>query len=175
MLKFEPIKEQHLPLLLKWRLSARVDKYMFTSVQDDMNMQRKWFEISHAKEYDGILIHSLITWLDKPIGYVQINNIDKRNSKADWGYYIGDYKSKAIGALVPKKVYKKVFLDLGLNKLIAECLPTNTNVIAMHQLEGYRDVGTYKQHVLKGDKYLDVRVFELLRSEWMKRNGHDNS
>ena len=169
MLKITPILEEHLELILKWRLTTRVSKFMTTAVRNSMTSQLKWYKSCQQKIKDGTLIQGLIAWDDKPIGFVQINDIDLKNFRASWGFYIGDEKFLGVGAIIPDKIYHKAFLELGLNKLVVEVFSSNRKVLKMHKLHGYRTVGVLKEHIMHGlDVLRDITVLELFKKDWLK-------
>ena len=64
-------------------------------------------------------------------------------------------------------LYRYVFTKLNLNKVYGEVVEGNDTMLRIHKYHGWRKVGTYKNHIQKGGKYLDVHIMELLRSEWL--------
>lgn len=164
MLKFVKIREDHLELILNWRVKPEVTRYMFTDVEYNMSSQRKWFQ-SISKDKSSK--YWLISYQDKLIGLINLTDIDKKDKHCKWGYYIGEQEYRSLGGLISPYLYNYVFLQMKFKKIIAEVTAGNDNVIGLHQLHGYQYVGIFKDDIFKNGKYHDVHVFELLADTWL--------
>jgi RimJ/RimL family protein N-acetyltransferase len=92
--------------------------------------------------------------------------MDWRNKHCTWGYYIGEASYRGLGGLIPPYLYNHVFHEMQFNKLIAEIMEGNENVVKLHEMFGCRLVGRYEEHVYKYDRYHAVLVYELLAKTW---------
>lgn len=164
MLKFVKIREDHLELILNWRVKPEITRYMFTDVEYNMSSQRKWFQ-SICKDKSSK--YWLISYQDKLIGLINLTDIDKKDKHCKCGYYIGEQEYRSLGGLIPPYLYNYVFLQMNFKKIIAEVMAGNDNVIRLHELHGYRYVGIFKDHIFKNGKYIDVHIFELLADTWL--------
>jgi UDP-4-amino-4,6-dideoxy-N-acetyl-beta-L-altrosamine N-acetyltransferase len=163
MLEFVRLKEEHLQMVLDWRVKPEVTRYMFTDIDQNMANQRRWFERISS---DESCRHWVIQVDNKPIGLVYLEHLDRANNRSSWGYFIGEDDYRKLGGLIPLYLYSYCFNQLGFKKLTAEIIDGNDNIIKLHRLHGYREVGTYKNHVLKYGKYHDVHVLELHAGDW---------
>lgn len=166
MLKFCNITENDLELVLKWRTQEEVTRYMFTDVENDLAAQRNWFK---KISQDSSCRYWLMQYQTKQIGVIGITDINRLHRHCALSYYIGDNSFRGIGGIIPPYIYNYVFEKLAMNKILAEVMEGNEQVMKLHLLYGYRQVGVYKQHVYKYGRFHDVYVLELLRDEWEKR------
>lgn len=170
MFRFNRLKEEDLKMVLRWRVQPEVTRHMYTDVPFDLARHREWF--AKIKE-DPSQFYWIACTQEKPIGLVSLTGMDWRHRRATMGYYIGDLSSWNLGGFLTPPFYDYCFArpDLKLNKIVAEVMAGNDNVMKLHQLQGYREVGVCRQHVFKGGQFHDVHLFELLKESWAKRSG----
>jgi RimJ/RimL family protein N-acetyltransferase len=53
-----------------------------------------------------------------------------------------------------------------LRKIIAEVMEGNANLMKLHALHGYREVGVYRDHIWKFGCFHDIHTYELLDDSW---------
>lgn len=165
MFKFIKLREEHLEMVLNWRTKEDVTRYMITDIEYNLDNQKKWFNKISNSVSDKYWI---ITFNDKPIGVISLNDIDYKNKRTRWGYYIGEEEYRMYGAVIPHYLYNYVFETLGLIKINAEVLEGNENVIKINLLHGYREVGVLKRHVCKNNEFYDLFLLELSKEDWKK-------
>jgi len=163
VLSFKKLEESDLELVLEWRTSEHVTKFMYTDIEKNMENQRKWF---NRISQDDSQFYWIIQYNQHPIGLISLNQIDRVNKKATFGYYLGDLNYSIIAGRIHPYLYNFAFFELGLNKLYAEVMEGNEGMMKMHLHYGFTHVGTFKEHIFKYGKYHDVEYFELLSSTW---------
>lgn len=163
MISFRKLGESDLEQVLEWRTSEHVTQYMYTDIEKNLENQKRWF---NAVSRDDTQYYWLIEYKGTAIGLISINNLDKRNSKASFGYYIGDLNYAMIAGRIHAYLYNFAFFELGLNKLYAEVMEGNEGMMKIHLHHGFTHEGTFKQHIYKYERYHDVHYFELLASTW---------
>jgi UDP-4-amino-4,6-dideoxy-N-acetyl-beta-L-altrosamine N-acetyltransferase len=163
MISFRKLEEKDLQQVLDWRTSKHVTKYMFTDIEYKLENQKKWFEkISLATdEY-----YWIIEVKEQPIGLISLNELDCRNKKTSFAYYIGNLDFSIIAGRIQPYLYNFIFFELGLNKVCAEVMAGNDGMMKMHRHYGFRHIGTFKDHIYKYEKFHDVEYFELYADEW---------
>lgn len=166
MLTFEKITEDDLELILEWRTSEHVTKYMYTDIDKNIDNQRKWYNIISK---DSTQCYWMIHYKEIPIGIISMSNIDLRNKKATLGFYIGDLNYSIIAGRIHPYLYNFAFFELGLNKLYAEVMDGNDGMMRMHHYYGFSHTATFKEHIYKYNQYHDVEYFELLSSTWKEK------
>jgi len=93
-----------------------------------------------------------------------------RDRRAELGYWLGadawgkGYATEAAAALVDFG-----FGELGLSRIYAHVLAGNEASCRVLEKLGMMSEGMRRQHVRKGKRLLDVRLFGMLRDEWVER------
>jgi UDP-4-amino-4,6-dideoxy-N-acetyl-beta-L-altrosamine N-acetyltransferase len=166
MLRLTRIKKEDLELIMRWRMSPEVTKYMYTDPHLTLEIQLQWF---NNIENNPECKYWIIELDEKKIGLVSLNDIDWMNSRCTWGHYIADpsYRGKGIGKLVEYNIYDYVLLELELNRLTVEVLAFNEHAIKLHKKCGSTIEGILRQEIKKGDTYHDVVIMGILRKEWL--------
>lgn len=133
-LSFREIEPEDAEMILHWRTSQRVAKFMKTVVDHGVDEQKRWI-LNCRKRPD--FYHWLIRDQGEDIGYVSLSEYDPINKSASWGFYVGDDERVRLGGWVPPPFYHFCFTHLGIERLDAEMLYFNTSVIDLHRLHGY--------------------------------------
>ena len=134
MFTFREIETSDAEMILNWRTSPGIAKYMKTEVDHGVLEQEQWIISSR---YRPDFYHWLIVHQEKPIGYISISEYNPVVKTASWGFYIGEGEHAGLGGLVPPFFYRFCFSELGIERIDAEMLYFNTSVIDLHQLHGY--------------------------------------
>jgi RimJ/RimL family protein N-acetyltransferase len=101
------------------------------------------------------------------VGLVEIREIDREHSQAElsfwlaqraWGY---GYMTEAV-----QMVLRYAFRDLGLNRLYAYHMQRNPASGRVLQKNGFHQEGFLRERVRKWDRYEDVLLWAILRSDW---------
>lgn len=163
MLHFKRMERADMALVLRWRTSEHVTKYMYTDVEDDMDKQLQWFDkISNDASQKYWIIYAK----EIPIGLIALTSIDWVNKKATSGHYVGNLDYALIASRILPYLLNYVFFELGLNKLHIEVMSDNKNMLAMEYQYGFRNVGRFEQHIFKYGKFHDVEILEILAEHW---------
>lgn len=165
---FNSVSEEHLELILKWRTSEFVTRYMYTDIEYDMEKQKQWYQVI---ENDPNSYYWVLTYKNQPIGLVSITDVNHRDKRAYWNFYIGDPAYSMLGGFIGPYTYNYAFQNLGINKLMGEVMAENEGVRKMHIKQGAREVGILTEHIYKNGKYHDVYIFEMTRKMWKACGG----
>ncbi|MGZ7446002.1 UDP-4-amino-4,6-dideoxy-N-acetyl-beta-L-altrosamine N-acetyltransferase [Paenibacillus sp. TH7-28] len=163
MITFKKLDEGDLEQVLEWRTSEHVTRYMYSDIDKNLDNQMKWYK---AISKDDTQYYWIIEYKGTAIGLMSINNLDRNNRKATFGYYLGDLSYTMIAGRIHPYFYNFAFFQLGLNKLYAEVMDGNDGMMKMHLHHGFKHVATFKEHIYKYGYYHDVHYFELLASTW---------
>lgn len=169
MFKFRKMQRNDQPQILGWRSSPHVSRYMLTDVVYDLDRQYCWFDKISQSQND---LYWVIECNSKPIGIISLTEIDRVNRHASWGLYLGERLEMPVGGLIPFYFYNYIFLvsDLGLHKLHGKVVQGNNSILKNHKICGYREVGVYREHLLRNGEYLDVYLVELFREKWLEKS-----
>lgn len=165
---FRILCESDLELVLKWRTSPHVTKFMYTDIESNIENQKKWF--NKIKD-DKTQKHWIIQFKEEKIGLISLSKIDTLNQHATSGFYIGDMKYAMLASRVLPYFLNYVFFDLELNKLYIEVMSNNKNMLKMDYHYGFRHVGTMEKHIYKNGQFHDIEILELLKDKWVEEFG----
>ena len=98
--------------------------------------------------------------------------LDQQSNRGELGYWVGrKYWGQGIATEASQSMLDFAFGQLGLNKVVAECLVRNPASARVIEKVGMVQEGFLEKHFRKNvaDEYCDVRVFGLLRAAWNGR------
>ena len=148
-----------------WRNSPDVAAYMYTDHQISRAEHDGWFD---GLAGDLRRRYWIIELDGQPVGLANLADIDLRNSRCAWAYYLAEpsVRGLGVGSYIEFWMIEHVFGTLGLNKLCCEVLASNTPVWQLHLTYGFTREALYRQHILKAGQYEDVIGLGLLASDW---------
>ena len=163
MLSFREVLPSDAALIHNWRTKNRVSSSMNTDLDSSIWEQEQWVNL---KRQDPSYYHWIIRCTGKDIGLVSISNVDTDRRITSWGFYIGEDDFLGVGGFVPLYLYSYIFHSIKLEKVVAEVLYYNTEVIKLHLKHAYifRPEKDYviqkrKQQVLVISMELDKKDF----------------
>jgi UDP-4-amino-4,6-dideoxy-N-acetyl-beta-L-altrosamine N-acetyltransferase len=159
------IMSDDLQQIMDWRMKPEVTKFMYTDPVLTLEGQQKWFDYIQK---DQTTMHWLIMIDDVKIGLINLYDIDYKNKRCSWAYYIGDtsFRGRGIATTLECNIYDYVFDVLKLNKLCCEVFAFNEKVIAIHEKFGSVVEGKYTQHIYKDNQYYDVVHMAITKAKW---------
>jgi len=157
-------------MVLKWRNAELVRACMYTDHLISMEEHRAWFAKAKA---DPASVHLICEEHGVAIGVVNFVQIDRKNSKAFWGYYLDVEKARrGRGSIMEYLALDYAFDTLRLRKLCGELFAFNEHVLKLHKKFGFREEGCFRSHVLKNGRYEDVVSIAIFDEEWaLNREG----
>ncbi len=169
-LLFRKVTEKDAEKILSWRTKPDVTKYMYTDLNISKEEQLDWIRKINS---DDTVKYWVVNVDGDDVGLVYLYDIDFRNKKASWGYYVGEEnaRGKGIGKNIELNILSYVFDVLRLNKLCCEVFADNENVIKAHEKLGSKIEGIRRKHIMKNGQYRDIVEMAILSDEWenMKR------
>lgn len=160
-----PIIENDLEMIMNWRISPEVTRYMNTNPKLTIEGQRKWFY--SLKEKDDVK-YWIIEVDGAPAGVINLADIDYEKKNTSWGYYVGEktLRSMQLAISLELSLYDYVFEKLDLDEVHGEVFTLNGGVIKLHQLCGCQIAKIVKGEVDKEGVKYDVTHLSLTRSIW---------
>ena len=152
-------------MILKWRKSPRVAKRMNTVIDHGVEEQEKWILACRER---ADFYHWLIRDHGDDVGYLSLDGYDPGEKTASWGFYVGEEERVGLGGLVPPPFYNFCFGKLGIERLDAEVLYFNTEVIDLHRLHGYRFTPQRDRILTKGPKKMLLVSMSLDRNTFLE-------
>lgn len=156
------INDADLDMLLAWRNSPQVRRFMYSPHMIQNDEHRRWYETIR----DDNTRHPMIFMLDsKPAGFVNIGPVHS-GGIADWGFYTDPEAEKGTGHKMGTHAIKHAFNVLGLHKICGEAVAYNTASQRFHLRLGFRQEGTLADQHFDGNDYHDVIRFGLTVGVW---------
>lgn len=91
-------------------------------------------------------------------------------NKAEFGYWIGvPYWNMGYASEALQRILKYGFEELKLNKMYAHHFATNPASGKVMIKNNLKEVGYLKEDIIKDGKYIDVKLYEILRSEYIPK------
>lgn len=159
------IEEKDLEIVLKWRNSERIRCNMYSDHLITMDEHIRWF-LRLQQKRDAI--YSIFEYKHCPVGVVYLTDLDSKNNKCSWGFYLGEEQlPSGIGSIMGLLGLELAFEKLEFHKVCGEVFAFNLSSINFHKKLGFSQEGYFKQHVLKNSNYEDLVCFGLLRKDWL--------
>jgi len=161
-----PVEESDLELMLTWRNALTVRRAMFTQHEISWDEHQAWFrrvQTDESKQWFLYLNHNNVA-----SGVVYFTDFDAPQRIAFWGFYASPDTTPGTGLRMSLDAIEKAFNELGLEKLNADVLVTNSRSIDMHKKVGFSQEGCFREHFFDGEKRVDVIRLGMLSSEWPK-------
>lgn len=157
-----PMLEPDLDMVLEWRNSNQVRRFMYSSRLISFPEHRQWFETIMRDQS----CHPLIFQLDDvPMGFVKFGPIAD-GGIADWGFYVAPGAPRGTGRKLGIAALAHAFDVLGLHKICGEVLDVNEASRCFHANLGFRQEGLLVDQHFDGSEYHDVFCFGLTSAEW---------
>lgn len=98
---------------------------------------------------------------DRPLGFVQLTQMDSINGTADFGICLGvESRGRGIAVAVLKLLELRARREFKLRKITLRVLTANRRAIAFYRKAGFREVGVWRRHHLQDGKFRDVLLME---------------
>lgn len=164
--RLRPAQQDDLAKILKWRNTSRIRAVMFTDRTITADEHRAWFERLQEEKSAYCMVFEFQV---RPVGVVNIVQIDRHSNKCSWGFYLGEIDvPRGIGAVMGYLALEYIFEVLSIRKLCSEVLAFNTRSIRFHEKMGFVKEGHLAKHVLKNGSYEDVVVMAHFHESWIK-------
>ena len=95
-------------------------------------------------------------------------HIDEASRKAELGYWVGvPYWNEGYASEAAIRLVEYAFEDLSLNRVAARHFARNPASGRVMQKAGMVHEGTIREGALKGDRFEDLELYAILRSDWL--------
>src|SRR5574343_476632 len=164
---FQRLSEGDLEMVLRWRTRPDITEWLFTDIQNDIDLQKKWFD---TVKNDNTQCYWIIRLNGSAIGLLFLKDIDKSQGAAEFGYYLADDTFKGLTAMVAPAFYWWAFTH-GFKKFIIHIFADHKRLIMLHMLHGYQLTGILPDHAkgrlvykmeLDKDHYRGARILPRL-------------
>jgi UDP-4-amino-4,6-dideoxy-N-acetyl-beta-L-altrosamine N-acetyltransferase len=163
-----PVAAHDRDCILAWRNSPDVRAYMYTDHLISPDEHARWFA---GLAGDETRTYWIIEMDQAPVGLANLADIDRRNQRCAWAYYLADpaVRGLGVGSYVEYLVLEYVFEGLKLAKLWCEVLASNEAVWKLHESFGFSVEARFRGHVVKDGERVDVLGLGMLAPDWRTR------
>jgi UDP-4-amino-4,6-dideoxy-N-acetyl-beta-L-altrosamine N-acetyltransferase len=154
--------------ILGWRNSPDVRAYMYTDHVISPEEHARWLA---GIPGDETRQYWIIEMDGAPVGLANLYDVDRRNQRCAWAYYLADpsVRGLGLGSYVEYWMLEYVFEGLKLAKLWCEVLASNEAVWKMHETFGFQVEARFRGHVIKADERVDVLGLGMLTADWREK------
>ena len=160
------IAEEDLELIMKWRMSEDVTKYMNTNPKLTIEGQKKWLSSTRNR-------NDVRNWIIEvegvPAGLINLINIDWKKKTTSWGYYIGEkhLRSLKLAISLEMSLYDYCFDVLDFKEVNSETFKENTGVWKLHIACGCSIAKEVAGEIEKEGKQFDVMHMTIRKEDWL--------
>jgi RimJ/RimL family protein N-acetyltransferase len=131
-------------------------------------MAEEWLNLQKENFVKGVEVSCAITLKENGNLAGGINlRINKRFNRAEMGYWIAvPYWNKGYCTEAARKMLEYGFKELKLNRIFAHHMVRNASSGRVMEKIGMKYEGTLRQHVIRWDKYEDLKIYSILSSEF---------
>ena len=160
-----PLAAEDRDRVLGWRNSPDVRAYMYTDHVIAPEEHARWFA---GLSGDETRRYWIVEMDGAPVGLANLYDIDRRNQRCAWAYYLADpsVRGLGLGSYVEYWMLEFVFEGLKLAKLWCEVLASNEPVWRLHETFGFVVEARFRGHVIKDGARVDVLGLGLLAADW---------
>ena len=161
------ITEDDLKMIMNWRMSESVTKFMNTNPQLTIEGQKKWLE---SLKKNNKARNWIVEVEGVPAGLINLADIDWENGNTSWGYYIGEEKLRSLRLAISLEMslYDYCFDVLGFKEVRNEVFKLNEGVWKLHMACGCRVEKEIPGEVEKEGVLYDIVHLSIGREEWYK-------
>ncbi|MBI4789814.1 MAG: UDP-4-amino-4,6-dideoxy-N-acetyl-beta-L-altrosamine N-acetyltransferase [Chloroflexi bacterium] len=165
MISLRELREEDKDKIRNWRNKPEIARYMYTEHVISEQEHDRWFARITS---DPTCHYWIIAVDDRDVGLVNIYDLDLRNKRCYWAFYVAEegLRGRGVGSFVEYAILSYVFEQIGLEKLCCEVLAFNEPVVEMHKKFGFQVEGKFRSHIWKDGQFVDVFSLGIMRREW---------
>jgi RimJ/RimL family protein N-acetyltransferase len=162
----EPAQDNH--LYATWMNDEEIRRYFSIYPTSDTRGKERLEQL--YKDGRHIIFGIALNSDNRLIGLVGLKDINYINQSAEFYVIIGDRSAwfKGYGTEATKLMIGYGFMELNLNRIQTQDMEENIGGWRADEKAGFKHEGTLRQVILRFGKYHDVRVYSLLRSEYLE-------
>lgn len=160
------VEEDDAELILHWRNSPHVHRYMYTDHEISKDEHMKW--MTKITSDDPSVDYYIACYQDNPIGLCGLYQIQPEHRRCKWGFYIGEEDApKGCGRIMLSQLADVAFFDHPIRSIFSEIIQGNMPSLKLHQALGFQFGDIMPKHVVKDGRSLDVIVMTLKKADWL--------
>ncbi|HTI15197.1 MAG TPA: GNAT family protein [Dictyobacter sp.] len=162
----EPAQDNH--LYSTWMNDEEIRRYFSVYPTSDARGRERLEQL--YKDTRHILFGVTRKDDNQLIGLVGLKDINQLNQSAEFYVIIGDRSAwgKGYGTEATKLMIRYGFLELNLNRIQTQDMEENIGGWRADEKAGFKYDGTLREMIFRFGKYHDVRVYSMLRREFLE-------
>jgi len=166
LMNFTNLNEEEKEMILRWRNSENVRKWMFT---DRIISLEEHLEFIDSLKRDSRNFYFLVKKASEYLGVVSLTRLDLRNRNAYLGIYANpEKKIPGVGSVLGEILLKLAFDVAKLHTLKLEVFEDNERAIALYKRLGFVEEGRLREFVFREGRWKDVIVMGITEEEYGK-------
>ena len=161
-----PMAEEDAELIVEWRNKPELKRFFISQTDFTIEGHLNWFRT--MKESGRACQMMIIDKKDdKPLGSVDIKDIDHDHHKGEYGIFIGEEaaRGRGIGTEAAKLMIQYGFEELGLHRIYLRALAGNAQAIRSYEKAGFEQEGYLKDDVCINGKFVDIVWMAIVNKE----------
>jgi UDP-4-amino-4,6-dideoxy-N-acetyl-beta-L-altrosamine N-acetyltransferase len=151
--------------VVRMRAEPEVQTQLFSARPPTMAEHLRWLADVEARgdRHDFMIVERAS---GRSIGTIGLSHIDRVNGRAEYGVLIGEpgARGKGLAAEASRLLLAYAFGTLKLRRVYLHVFARNADALRLYRRVGFQPEGVLRQHVRKGDEFLDVAVMAVLEA-----------
>jgi len=162
----EPAQDNH--LYSTWMNDEEIRRYFSIFPTSDARGKERLEQL--YRDGNHIIFGVAFNSDNRLIGLVGLKDINYINQGAEFYVIIGDRSAwfKGYGTEATKLMFRYGFMELNLNRIQTQDMDENIGGWRADEKAGMKFEGTLRQVIFRFGKFHDVRVYSILRSEYLE-------
>ncbi len=164
-----PLRKDLVPTYLRWFNDFGTLRTLGAMpVPLTLEQEEKWYERAVTRGDTDIAFTIYVKANDRPIGNVDLRDIDHRNRTAAFGIAIGepDARGQGYGTEATQLMLDFAFTVQGLHNVMLHVHEYNLAGIRAYTKAGFKEFGRRRECHFMGGKFWDLIHMECLATEW---------
>jgi UDP-4-amino-4,6-dideoxy-N-acetyl-beta-L-altrosamine N-acetyltransferase len=149
--------------VVRMRAEPGVQAQLFSERPPTMDEHLNWLAGIQARDdrHEFVIVERTS---GRSVGTIGLSHIDRAHRRAEYGILIGEpgSRGKGLAAEASRLLLGYAFGTLGLRRVYLHVLTRNEDALRLYRRVGFQLEGVLRQHIRKGDEFLDVAVMAIL-------------
>lgn len=146
------------------------EEIIYYYIPEEIQLQSKQEVIDYLSDWDDDESCFLFTCLenDEIVGFFSLENFSNKQKHTECGIAIinqDDY-GKGFATEIIRAMINYLFYNLNLHRIYIRYIEGNQPSKHLFEKMNFKHEGTLREHIRRGNRYLDLHFMSVLRKEW---------